>query len=153
MTEFLRVLEAHKSILKADVLKAGHHGSYTSSSNEFLDAIIRAALHYALTRRGPLSLSVNQCGGYFSSSPDMAHPDQQLYFNPVTYSTAPHGKRSVVQPDPFAGFIISFQPSRPTSRGRIDISGRDPEAAPLIRPNSLGTEEDRAQVIAGAQLC
>ncbi|MDG1169434.1 MAG: GMC oxidoreductase, partial [Sulfitobacter sp.] len=62
-------------------------------------------------------------------------------------------KRSVVQPDPFAGFIISFQPSRPTSRGRIDISANDPEAPPLIRPNSLSTQEDRAQVVAGGQLC
>jgi choline dehydrogenase len=114
---------------------------------------IRAALQYALTRRGPLSLSVNQCGGYFRSSSDLARPDQQLYFNPVTYTTSPVGKRSVVKPDPFAGFIISFQPSRPTSRGRIDISANDSAAAPLIRPNSLGTEEDRAQVIAGAQLC
>ncbi len=114
---------------------------------------MRAALHYALTRRGPLSLSVNQCGGYFRSSPDMPHPDQQLYFNPVTYSTTPGATRNVVRPDPFAGFIISFQPSRPTSRGRIDISANNRDAAPLIRPNSLGTEEDRAQVVAGAQLC
>lgn len=114
---------------------------------------VRAAIRYALTRRGPLALSVNQCGGYFRSSPDQPQPDQQLYFNPVTYTTTPQGKRSVVQPDPFPGFIISFQPSRPTSRGRIDISANDPEAPPLIRPNSLGTEVDRAQVIAGAQLC
>jgi len=114
---------------------------------------LRAAIQYALTRRGPLSLSVNQCGGYFRSSPQLAHPDQQLYFNPVTYTTSPNGKRSVVQPDPFAGFIISFQPSRPTSRGRIDISANDPEAPPLIRPNSLSTQEDRAQVVAGGQLC
>lgn len=113
----------------------------------------RAALQYALTRRGPLSLSVNQCGGYFRSAPDRAHPDQQLYFNPVTYTTSPVGKRSVVRPDPFPGFIISFQPSRPTSRGRIDISANDPHAPPLIRPNSLATEEDRTQVIAGGQLC
>jgi choline dehydrogenase len=114
---------------------------------------VRAAIQYALTRRGPLSLSVNQCGGYFRSSVDLNEPDQQLYFNPVTYTTTSVGKRNVVQPDPFSGFIIGFQPSRPTSRGRIDISANDPDAAPLIRPNSLSNEEDCAQVVAGAQLC
>lgn len=114
---------------------------------------LRAALQYALTRRGPLALSVNQCGGYFCSSPDQAQPDQQLYFNPVTYTTTPNGKRTVVQPDPFPGFIIGFQPTRPTSRGRIDISSTDPAAPPRIRPNSLATEEDHAQVVAGGRMC
>jgi len=114
---------------------------------------IRAALQYALTRRGPLSLSVNQCGGYFRSGASLSAPDQQLYFNPVTYTTTPNGTRTVVQPDPFAGFIIGFQPTRPTSRGRIDISANDPQAPPRIRPNSLATEDDRAQVIAGGLLC
>lgn len=114
---------------------------------------LRAALQYALTRRGPLALSVNQCGGYFRSSPELGRPDQQLYFNPVTYTTTPNGKRTVVQPDPFPGFIIGFQPARPTSRGRIDISAADPAAPPRIRPNSLATEEDRAQVVAGGRLC
>lgn len=118
-----------------------------------LSGKLRAALQYALTRRGPLALSVNQCGGYFRSSPQVNWPDQQLYFNPVTYTTTPNGKRSVVQPDPFAGFIVGFQPARPTSRGRIDISSADPQAAPRIRPNSLATEADRAQVVAGGRLC
>jgi choline dehydrogenase len=114
---------------------------------------LRVALQYVLARRGPLALSVNQCGGYFRSSPDQAQPDQQLYFNPVTYTTTPNGKRTVVQPDPFPGFIIGFQPTRPTSRGRIDISAADPAATPRIRPNSLATDEDRAQVVAGGHLC
>ncbi|AUR13603.1 alcohol dehydrogenase AlkJ (plasmid) [Phaeobacter inhibens] len=114
---------------------------------------IRAALHYALWRRGPLALSVNQCGGYFRSGPQLTRPDQQLYFNPVTYTTTPEGTREVIRPDPFAGFILGFQPSRPTSRGRIDICSADVSAAPLIRPNSLATEEDRSQVIAGGRLC
>jgi choline dehydrogenase len=114
---------------------------------------VRAALQYALTRRGPLALSVNQCGGYFRSSPDLAQPDQQLYFNPVTYTTTPNGKRTVVQPDPFPGFIIGFQPTRPSSRGRIDISAADPAAPPCIRPNSLASEKDQAQVVAGGRLC
>ena len=112
-----------------------------------------AALQFALTLRGPLALSVNQCGGFFRSSLGRPHPDQQLYFNPVTYTTTPDGKRTVVQPDPFAGFIIGFQPTRPTSRGRIDISSADPAAPPCIRPNSLATEEDLAQVVAGGRLC
>ncbi|WP_417733794.1 GMC family oxidoreductase [Roseovarius sp.] len=114
---------------------------------------VRAALRYALTRRGPLALSVNQCGGYFRSSEGLNRVDQQLYFNPVTYTTTPAGTRTVIKPDPFAGFILGFQPSRPTSRGRIDIRENDPLAAPLIRPNSLATSEDRAQVIAGGRLC
>lgn len=112
-----------------------------------------AAVRYALTRRGPLALSVNQCGGLFRSRPGLNAPDQQIYFNPVSYTTTPSGTRNVVNPDPFPGFIIGFQPSRPTSRGRIDISSADPEAAPRIRPNSLATEEDRAAVIAGGRLC
>lgn len=114
---------------------------------------IRAALRYALSRRGPLALSVNQCGGYFRSSPDLARPDQQLYFNPVTYTTAKDGKRTVIAPDPFPGFIICHQPCRPTSTGTITIRGGDPLAAPVIRPNSLSTEHDRAAAIAGGRLC
>ncbi|MEK0165557.1 GMC family oxidoreductase N-terminal domain-containing protein [Phaeobacter sp. A36a-5a] len=114
---------------------------------------LHAALQYAIRRRGPLALSVNQCGGFFRSAPHLGRPDQQLYFNPVTYTTTPDGKREVIQPDPFAGFIIGFQPARPTSRGRIDIRSADPTAPPLIQPGSLATEEDRAQVIAGGLLC
>lgn len=112
-----------------------------------------AALRYSLTRRGPLALSVNQCGGFFRSHPGQQHPDQQIYFNPVSYTTTPSGTRNVVKPDPFSGFIIGYQPARPTSRGRIDIKSSDPNTAPSIRPNSLSTQEDRDGVIAGGALC
>ncbi len=112
-----------------------------------------AAIRYALSRRGPLALSVNQCGGFFRGAAESPQPDQQIYFNPVSYSTRPTGRRDLVQPDPFPGFIISFQPARPTSRGRIDISSADPMAPPDIRPNSLATEADRLTVIAGGLLC
>lgn len=114
---------------------------------------LRAALRYALTRRGPLALSVNQCGGFVRSGPGLDAPDQQLYFNPVTYTTTPKGKRTVIQPDPFPGFAIGFNPARPTSRGRVDIRSADPFAAPLIRPNALATATDLALVIAGGLLC
>jgi len=114
---------------------------------------VQVALQYALTRKGPLSLSINQCGGFFRSTPDQPRPNVQLYFNPVSYKMQKVGKRTTIHPDPFPGFIISPQPSRPTSRGRIDIQSPDFSAAPLIQPNSLATEQDQNDVIAAGQLC
>ncbi|WP_248916390.1 GMC family oxidoreductase [Pseudomonas moorei] len=111
-----------------------------------------AGLRYVLTRKGPLSVSVNQSGGFVRSLPSNTAPDMQLYFNPVTYSTAPEGKRPLMNPDPFAGFIISFQPCRPKSRGRIDICSADPHVGPQIRPNYLSDPDDVASVIAGGRL-
>ncbi|WP_434053162.1 MAG: GMC family oxidoreductase N-terminal domain-containing protein [Roseibium sp.] len=114
---------------------------------------VRAALQYVLTRRGPLALSVNQCGGFLRSDPDMDRPDQQLYFNPISYRMAQSGDRTRLALDPFDGFIICAQPTRPTSRGRIEIRSADPAVPPSIQPNSLSTEEDRQAVIAGGRLC
>lgn len=125
-----------------------------------LNAVLRplfgracAALQYALTRKGPLSLSVNQCGGFLRSRTWLSQPDQQIYFNPISYQMKPHRGSARFTLDPFNGFIICAQPARPTSRGRIDIKSADSTVAPAIHPNSLATEEDRQAVIAGGKLC
>ncbi|WP_299811395.1 GMC family oxidoreductase [uncultured Roseibium sp.] len=125
-----------------------------------LNAVLRplfgqalAALQYAATRQGPLSLSVNQCGGFLRSRPDLNRPDQQLYFNPISYRLTPYRNTTRLTVDPFNGFIICAQPARPTSRGRVDIKSADSMVAPAIRPNSLATEEDRQTVIDGGRLC
>ena len=112
---------------------------------------IGAGLTYLAARRGPLSLSVNQAGGFVRSRPDRDRADLQLYFNPISYSTGKAGKRRLLQPDPFSGFILSFQPCRPTSRGRIEIATSDPLAAPRIIPNYLSTPRDLDDVAAGGE--
>lgn len=109
-------------------------------------------MRYVLARRGPLSLSVNQCGGFVRSREGLERPDQQLYLNPVTYTTAPSDKRPIINPDPWPGFILSFQPAQPTSRGRIDICSNDPTHAPRIVPNYLSTRKDLEDVVAGGRL-
>ena len=43
---------------------------------------IRAALAYLLGRRGPLSLSVNQGGGFVRTRPELDRANVQLYFSP-----------------------------------------------------------------------
>jgi choline dehydrogenase len=113
---------------------------------------VRAALEFLLFRSGPLSLSVNQMGGLVRSSPAKAQPDIQLYFNPLSYLTDGIKPRKLLRPDRFPGFIFGFNPCRPTSRGRIDIGSPDPQAPPRIMPNSLATDHDLADVLAGARL-
>lgn len=113
---------------------------------------IAAAIAFAAARRGPLSLSVNQYGGLARSRPDLARADTQLYFNPLSYSAGFAGARPLLRPDPWPGFILGFDPCRPTSRGRVEATAPDPEAAPRIVFNYLSTEADIAGVLAGARL-
>jgi choline dehydrogenase len=114
---------------------------------------LREGLRYLLTGNGPIGISVNQCGGFVRSTPAAPRPDLQLYFAPVTFTTTQKpGRRQVVNPDPWPGYLISFQPARPTSRGRIDIRSPDPDAAPAIHSNGLATQRDLDDVVAGGRL-
>jgi len=113
---------------------------------------IRAALNYALGRRGPLAMSVNQAGAFVRSRPGLSRPNMHIYFNPLSYTTTTGRRRRMTSPDPYAAFLISFNSCRPTSRGSVTITPPDPLVAPAIRPNSLSTRQDVADVCDGARL-
>jgi choline dehydrogenase len=112
---------------------------------------IRVGLNYLLRRRGPLSLSVNQAGGFFRSRPDLDRPNIQLYFSPLSYERALPGVRALMKPDPFSGFSTGVSPCRPTSRGHVMIRSVDPVDPPVIVPNYLSTPEDVGELLAGAR--
>ena len=113
---------------------------------------LRAGLQYVTTLGGPLSISVNQCGGFVRSHAQAGRPDTQLYCNPITYTLAPSKGGTQIVPDTFAGFILCFQPCRPLSRGRISIAGNDASVPPHIEPHYLSHPQDVAQALRGAQL-
>ena len=106
-----------------------------------------AAVHYALLRRGPLSMSLNHAGGFVRSSPTRQMPDLQLYFCPVAYEKPGPGDRMVVKVALADAFSISGSPCRPKSRGTVQLRSGDPQAPPEIHPNFLAEEEDMAQAI------
>lgn len=113
---------------------------------------LRAGLRFLLSRRGPLSLSLNQAGGFVRSAAQIPRPDLQLYFSPLSYTRAPVGTRPLMNPDPFPGLLIGFNPCRPTSRGHIEIRSADPFESPSIQPNYLETEHDRLLMRRGMRL-
>jgi len=112
---------------------------------------VRAALRYIAFRRGPLSLSVNQAGGFIRGGPEQPRPNIQLYFSPLSYERTPPGVRALTKPDPFSGFLMSVSPCRPTSRGQLRIRSADPFEAPAIQPNYLSTNSDVAELLTGAR--
>lgn len=112
---------------------------------------LKVGLRYALTRKGLLSMSVNQAGALVKSNPEMQWPDFQLYFNPLTYAL--NGEvRKVLNTDPFSAFSVTFNACRPTSRGSITIQSADPLEKPLIEPNYLSTKKDQLDAIMGNKI-
>ena len=113
---------------------------------------LKAGLHYLLNRGGPLSLSVNQGGGFVRSGPEHNRTKLQLYFSPVSYTRTPLAERRLLSPDPFSAFLLSFNACHPTSRGELHITSPDPLGYPAIQPDYLSTEHDLAEARLGIGL-
>ena len=105
---------------------------------------------YLATRTGPLSLSVNQAGGFFRSDPSRTRPNLQLYFSPLSYRRSTPGKRQLMLPDPEPGFLLSVSNCHPRSRGHVRLRSADPHVAPAIQPDYLSAREDVEELIDGS---
>ncbi len=105
-----------------------------------------AGIQWFLLRRGVAA--ANQChvGAFLRSGDDVAHPDLQIHFFPVFFGDdwIPDARTH--------GYRLGVGPMRPTSRGRVRLDPADPAGMPLIDPNYLATEADRALTRAGIRL-
>ncbi|GAA4118052.1 GMC family oxidoreductase [Aminobacter aganoensis] len=106
-----------------------------------------AGMQYLALRTGPLSMSMNQGGGFFRSDPARARPNMQLYFQVFSTVLPKAGERPILSPDPFPGFSIGLSNCRPSSRGEIMIRSADPTVYPRITVNAYSTESDVAEML------
>lgn len=99
---------------------------------------VKMGLEYITTRRGPLSMAPSQVGAFASSHDEVESPDLQFHMQPLSLDA--FGKPL----HPFAGITSSVCNLRPTSRGRVELTGPDPtHHRPTIDPNYLHTDHDR----------
>ena len=103
---------------------------------------VKSFLQYAYNRKGPLSISLNQGGGYINWNSLDPYPNIQLYFNPLTYSVSFKNKRPLLKTDKFNGFIIGFNSCRPKSLGEVSLKIVDNDFLPNIDPRYLSDERD-----------
>jgi choline dehydrogenase len=95
-------------------------------------------IDYALRRRGALSMAPSQLGIFMRSDP--AQPRANIEFHVQPLSLDKFG-------DPlhrFPAITVSACNLRPSSRGTVRPGSTNPAAPPLIAPNYLSTDADRA---------
>ena len=109
-------------------------------------------MRYVFTRSGPLSLSVNQAGGFVHTRKGLDRPNIQLYFSPLSYTKAPPGERPMMNPDPFPAYLLGVSNCRVKSEGEINITSNDPSEAPAIEPNYLTHEDEIQDLLEGVKL-
>ncbi|MBG6208830.1 choline dehydrogenase-like flavoprotein [Labrenzia sp. EL_126] len=105
-----------------------------------------AGLQYLFTRRGPVSSSLFETGGFWYADPEARSPDLQFHLGLGT------GIESGVASMPDGGVTLNSCYLRPRSRGSVRLQSANPNDAPLIDPNYLQDPRDRKMSIRGLKL-
>lgn len=112
---------------------------------------LAAGFTYVTQRKGPLSVAVNQAGGFFKGCPTEKTPNLQVYFNPLSYEI-PQSSNAKLSPLPYSGYLMAVNSCRPSSRGTINIASANVNDAPLIAFNYLSTQKDQLEAIQACKL-
>jgi choline dehydrogenase len=99
-----------------------------------------------LRHDGPAASNHFEAGAFIRSRAGVEFPDLQLTFMPLAVQP---GSVDLV---PAHAFQVHIDLMRPTSLGSVTLGSRDPRQPPRIRFNYLQTEQDRADMRAGARL-
>ena len=102
--------------------------------------MIQVGLNWFLNQKGACSSTHLETGGFLRTSAEVTHPDIEIHFFPA--QVRDHGR---LPPD-IEAFQAHVGPMRQTSRGWIRLKSNNPTEAPLIDPNYLSTEKDKADL-------
>ncbi|ETR76091.1 choline dehydrogenase [Afipia sp. P52-10] len=114
--------------------------------NETYHSLFRRGLmglDYAFRRRGPLTMAPSQLGIFTRSDTRQERANIQFHIQPLSLDKFGDPLHT------FPAITASACNLRPTSRGTIKLRSAEIDAAPIIAPNYLATDEDR-QVAADA---
>ncbi len=103
-------------------------------------------LEYALFRTGPLSSNVFEATGFVRTLSELRRPDIQIVFQAARRNTNTF-------PFPLGhGFAINVVGLYPKSRGRVQLAGPDPRAAPVVDPQLMSHPDDGATLSRGLKI-
>jgi len=128
-----------------DVMVVTHHKrtdvlAYRPKSSLWF---IKQALQFFTKKRGLLTSTVAEAGGFIKSSPELKRPDLQLHFIPAAMDD--HGRNNKM----LLNYGVSLHTCilRPKSRGTVTLHSNNPSCHPKIHLNMLADEEDQKNII------
>jgi choline dehydrogenase len=127
------------------VYKARKRNTYNDIQHNWLLSV-HAGIQYAIARGGPLMTGAGPIGLFVRTRPEVASPDVQYQFFAGSLEKA--GDPLHTWPG-CQGVTI---PCRPESRGWLRIRTPNPMEPPVIQPNYLATQGDRATMVAGCRI-
>jgi choline dehydrogenase len=102
-------------------------------------------LRYLAARKGPMSHSAHEIGGFAKSDPALEHAD--LQFGLMSLSASSTGKSGDIALDTFPGMTFVTYFTRPESQGEVRIAAADGRTAPYINVNHLSAQIDRERFV------
>lgn len=110
--------------------------------------LLRSVLRYYLAKDGPMAAAAYELGAWFRTRPGLNRPDAQMLIAPFSFDFAKN--RQDVERHP--GMHVVVYALRPTSRGSIHATTRDPDAAATFQPNYRANDADRAAMIGAVRV-
>ena len=111
--------------------------------------LVGSALQYVATRGGPLATGPFEVGAFVRAVPGANRPDTQLYLGAFNYARSNDNfPVQLASPDSKPGMTIYGQLLNLTSEGTVRLRSADPDDPPVIVPNWLSTDYDRAAAVA-----
>jgi choline dehydrogenase len=133
--------------------------TYSGTMNNAMKPLnkIGHLLNYAVSKKGPLTISPLETNAFLKSDPSLSQPDLQLFFVPfhmgneddIANGSEFYKPETYPKTNGFTALSVLLQPE---SRGFVSLRSNDPMAAPIIQPNYLAAENDRALLVKGFKI-
>lgn len=122
-------------------------GARSLNQSFYGKGLVKSALQYVLTRRGPLATGPMEVGAFVRSGLLGNRIDLQLYMGATTFAFDDTFAVPLGSVERLPGLAIHGQAVRLESEGEVHIASPDPGASPIIAPNWLSTEYDRKVMV------
>jgi choline dehydrogenase len=114
--------------------------------------LVFEAFRYMVSKRGVMAMPAASVGIFADSSGEGGRPDLQFHCLPVTGDIEAEEKSGQMELDPFPGLTIMPYPTRPRSRGSVEIKSPNVADMPAIRMNWFDDPHDMEVLLRGMRL-
>jgi choline dehydrogenase-like flavoprotein len=110
--------------------------------------VLKDIWHYTRSRKGFLTTSIVETGGFIKSKAELKDPDMQLQFIPLVMEDHGRTKSTLLT----YGYSLHNCLLRPKSRGRVSLHNNDFQQDPKIELNMLSHPDDLAKMVEAVKI-